>query len=150
MESAVINEGADFVEAQDERPGLTAVAIGAWKQLVRAIVASRVEDVVADDRVVVGVLIDPFHTVASPDREGEGKEAVFSRNDHLLGAAVRRLLRVAGAGDRDDDGERSASSRRSDMGVLLFVISALLKKGTNSLSVQSPPQSARARKARKV
>src|SRR5262245_20458380 len=103
MESAIIDENTRLIETQDECPGLTAVAVGAWKQLVRAVVAGCVEDVITSARVVVGVAVDPFHTVAGPDREREGKKAVFLRNDHLLGAAFLEILGVSGPGCRDDD-----------------------------------------------
>ena len=79
VKSTIVDKSPALVESQDERSGLTTVAVGAGKQVVGAVVSRRVEYVVAHDRMIVGILVHPFHTVTSTDRQSKREESIFPR-----------------------------------------------------------------------
>src|SRR5207237_7972568 len=98
VEAAVVDERAGVVETQDDR------ATGG-QELIRALMARRVEGVVAYHGVVVSVVVDPAHGVAGLDRHRKRREAVLLGDDHL----VYGLALVVGEGlyrpDRDESSE---------------------------------------------
>src|SRR5262249_24057143 len=82
VEPAKVRERPRVREAKRQRSWLAAVAVRSWEDDVQALVAGRIERIVADDRVVIGVVVHPLHRLAGADREGERKESILLRDDH--------------------------------------------------------------------
>jgi hypothetical protein len=60
------------------------VTVGASHEVIRPVVASRVEEVIAHDGVIVGIVVDRADRISGVDRHGKRRKAIFLRNHHLL------------------------------------------------------------------
>jgi hypothetical protein len=83
VEATVIDECARTEETQPERGGLTARALSPREEVIRAPVSGTIEAVVADDRMIVRVVVDPLYDVSPAYDQVEGLKAVFLRDDDV-------------------------------------------------------------------
>ena len=82
VEPAVIDERPGMVESKRERPGPPSVVVSPDDEHVRAVVPGGVEEVVADDCVIVRVVVHPRDSLAGADRHVERQELVGVRDVH--------------------------------------------------------------------
>jgi hypothetical protein len=77
MEAAVEYKRARMGEAKHECPRSSPVAVGALQQLIRAVMARRVEEVVAHDGVIIRISIDPPYGVSRVNGHREGCKSIL-------------------------------------------------------------------------
>jgi hypothetical protein len=83
VEPTVIDECARTAEAQPERGGLPAGALSPREEVIRAPVSGTIEAVIADDRMIVPIVVDPLYDVSPAYDQVEGRKAVFLRDDDV-------------------------------------------------------------------
>src|SRR5438128_10378889 len=77
MESTVVVPDSRVVERDRKSTRLPAVAVGARNDHVDVLRIRRVDRVVADDRMVVGIVVDPVNGVALANLDRERGESVL-------------------------------------------------------------------------
>jgi hypothetical protein len=84
VKSAVEDKCTGVLKAKHERSRSPTVAVSALQEVVRAVMSSRIEEVITHDGVIVRVAIDPPDRISSVNRHREGRKSILLGNDHLL------------------------------------------------------------------
>src|SRR5512143_1125521 len=77
VEAAVKQESTRSIETQHKRAGLSAIAISPRQQVIETVRAGGVEGIIADHRVIVGVIVDPLHGFSGTDCDRHRRKAVL-------------------------------------------------------------------------
>ena len=80
MEPTIEDECSGMVEAQREGSRSSTVAVGSRQEVVGAMMSDGIEEVITDDGVIVGVLVDPLHGISSVN----GNSVMNSINPPML------------------------------------------------------------------
>src|SRR5262249_41492034 len=96
VEATIVDKGPESGEPQAKNARLAVIAIRTREEMVGPSMPGGGEPVITHDGMIICVVIDPFHDIASMNRERKGSEAVFLRDDHLVDAGGPRLGGVYG------------------------------------------------------